>query len=722
MARPGAEGPTDRPDESETVKTPHARSLESRRRSSLVIPGDETHADKQIYSPEDFVEWIKDNAEFTFTLMIHRQEKWEQREQEIKEMEDAHKEEVYNLNERIMRLTQQIPRENEDGDSRMEAEYAQMRDELDQAQKEKESLLAVVKMMGGGAPTVKGNHQSPAQKSSDASSSSTGKRSRNAQDDGPDGQWGFRVARTSTPLGPDAPRVVGALATSPGVKRARLLQESDSRAVATTSSRTLQLPPQTSQLLEIYFAVTHSWFPVIAKHNILRASYLYANAPFSITTTSPGSGDHAALWAILSYTITQSRTNSRAGPAEPIALAKEYYTVSRNLIPTEKARYELGHIQALLLLTLVNMGLEDWTAAWLLSGQAVRMATAMGLGALSDSRRSDELRQGKAVFLGCFVIDSLLSFRLSRSPAMPPSDLATVGLLEEDGLEEWNSWADVLPPTGGPPVLSDGKGVKFKPWRAEMQRKLLLNDDHYPTTAHQLAYVSSRCEGKAYGHISPRMQDNSTTPYQTIKDVFDHLESVFYDPNQKQVARDEYLDLKMDAKQDFIDFLADFTRLAEESEQPMDLRKKDLYRKLPPLLQTQVMIHSGDESVSLEQFIHKCQIASRLIAQQVAARNATRNTNRNNNGGTAGRGEASRSTSTKKEITRLTDAEKATLMKERKCFICREQGHVSYNCPKKTNKNKRTAVASATVTGAKAKTKTKDEIEEAETDADSGNG
>lgn len=31
---------------------------------------------------------------------------------------------------------------------------------------------------------------------------------------------------------------------------------------------------------------------------------------------------------------------------------------------------------------------------------------------------------------------------------MSPSELATVGLLEEDGLEEWNSWVDVLPPTG----------------------------------------------------------------------------------------------------------------------------------------------------------------------------------------------------------------------------------------------------------------------------------
>lgn len=144
-----------------------------------------------------------------------------------------------------------------------------------------------------------------------------------------------------------------------------------------------------------------------------------------------------------------------------------------------------------------------------------------------------------------------------------------------------------------PPLLSDGKTVKFKAWKTEIKRKFKLNQDHYPTTAHQLVHVISRCEGKALSHISPRMQDDSATPYQTIDDVFDHLQTVFYDPNQKQAARDEYLDLQMDPKQDFIDFLADFTRLAEESEQPMELRKKDLYRKLPYLLQNQVIIYSG---------------------------------------------------------------------------------------------------------------------------------
>ena len=136
-----------------------------------------------------------------------------------------------------------------------------------------------------------------------------------------------------------------------------------------------------------------------------------------------------------------------------------------------------------------------------------------------------------------------------------------------------------------PPMLNDGKDVKFKAWKTEMRRKLLLNEDHYPTAAHQLAYVSSRCEGKALRHINPRMQDDAMAPYKTVQDVFDHLEGVFHDPNQKQVARDEYLTLKMDPKQDFTDFLAEFTYFAEESEQPEELRKRDLYRKLPLLLQ-----------------------------------------------------------------------------------------------------------------------------------------
>ncbi|KAL2797488.1 fungal-specific transcription factor domain-containing protein [Aspergillus keveii] len=291
--------------------------------------------------------------------------------------------------------------------------------------------------------------------SESSSPNGSGKRSRdeyNRLSSDPGNEWGFRIDRSSTPLSQDAPRVIEP--TTPLAKRPRLSMSADSQQppapTASSSAQPLQIPPQTSQLLDTYFATTHSWFPIVAKHNILRASYLYANAPsVSIARLSPGSGDHAALWAMLSYTISVSPSGSQDEPSRVISKAREYYAVARSLVPSETEHYELGHVQALLLLTLVNIGLEDWTAAWMLSGQAVRMVISMDICAVSDSRRSDEMRQAKAVYLGCFVVDSLLSFRLSRRPSMHPRDLMAVGLLEEDGLEEWNSWADVLPPTRG---------------------------------------------------------------------------------------------------------------------------------------------------------------------------------------------------------------------------------------------------------------------------------
>ena len=56
----------------------------------------------------------------------------------------------------------------------------------------------------------------------------------------------------------------------------------------------------------------------------------------------------------------------------------------------------------------------------------------------------------------------------------------------------------------------------------------------------------------------------------------------------------------MDPKQDFTDFLAEFTRLVEESDQPIDLRKQDLYQKIPTLMQNQVMMDVDDEAITMD--------------------------------------------------------------------------------------------------------------------------
>ncbi|KAJ5095888.1 hypothetical protein NUU61_005244 [Penicillium alfredii] len=59
-----------------------------------------------------------------------------------------------------------------------------------------------------------------------------------------------------------------------------------------------------------------------------------------------------------------------------------------------------------------------------------------------------------------------------------------------------------------PPTLIDGKNVRFKAWKTEIRKKLRLNYDYYPTEDHKMAYLKSRCEGKAPMHIDPRMQKN----------------------------------------------------------------------------------------------------------------------------------------------------------------------------------------------------------------------
>ena len=56
---------------------------------------------------------------------------------------------------------------------------------------------------------------------------------------------------------------------------------------------------------------------------------------------------------------------------------KEYSSITLKSILSELEKHELGHIQALLLLTLVDVGLEDWSTAWMVSGQAVRLVTGI---------------------------------------------------------------------------------------------------------------------------------------------------------------------------------------------------------------------------------------------------------------------------------------------------------------------------------------------------------
>ena len=54
-----------------------------------------------------------------------------------------------------------------------------------------------------------------------------------------------------------------------------------------------------------------------------------------------------------------------------------------------------------------------------------------------------------------------------------------------------------------PPILADRKDPTFKSWKLQIQGKLQVNADHFPTNEAQMAYVFSQTGGDAQGHLQP---------------------------------------------------------------------------------------------------------------------------------------------------------------------------------------------------------------------------
>jgi hypothetical protein len=90
------------------------------------------------------------------------------------------------------------------------------------------------------------------------------------------------------------------------------------------------------------------------------------------------------------------------------------------------------------------MGLGRYGRAWSLVGQAVRIAIDLQLDRQPNSSTSKSKSRSKHVFLGCFALDTLIATRLSRRPHLRSEDLDNIGLVDEDGLEEWDPWTDCL--------------------------------------------------------------------------------------------------------------------------------------------------------------------------------------------------------------------------------------------------------------------------------------
>lgn len=223
------------------------------------------------------------------------------------------------------------------------------------------------------------------------------------------------------------------------------------------------LPSFAPSLLDQYFTYTHCWFPILDRPYVLKKFYERTR---SRNPVQSGGGDLACLWAICAYSYQQTKhlvSQSQQSHSETVAGMR---AVARSLIPSESGPFAFGHVQALLLLALLDIGLGEWTSAWMLIGYAVRavleikaahdkvpsMTISSGIGSMFGSHVNDETSQStpvthgrwQTVFQGCFILDTMISYHLIRPPQLRADhlDLNPGRLVSEDGHEEWEPWID----------------------------------------------------------------------------------------------------------------------------------------------------------------------------------------------------------------------------------------------------------------------------------------
>lgn len=248
--------------------------------------------------------------------------------------------------------------------------------------------------------------------------------------------------------------------TASNVIDLRLRDDENIRPQASTpklsqaATHEFELPPNYWHLLDIYFNFTHCWFPILEKHDVLRAAYASPRKAFSAADLTSKSGEHAALWAALTYASAHQtaigKKISNTGSDSSSFTSEKLYTRARGLIPSEDSEFGWGHVQALLILGLYKLGYGSKNTAWLLVSHAVRFALALGMdesdvfGIGETQGQSFMPNRSHHIFLGCFVLETLISSLVGRAPYLTSEAISRSGLLREDGLEEWEPWANTI--------------------------------------------------------------------------------------------------------------------------------------------------------------------------------------------------------------------------------------------------------------------------------------
>lgn len=251
-----------------------------------------------------------------------------------------------------------------------------------------------------------------------------------------------------------------------------------------------------------------------------------------------------------------------------------------------------------------------------------------------------------------------------------------------------------------PPTFTDGMDPVFESWKIQIQAKLRANADHYPTEEDKMEYIFSRTLGAAQKHLLSKFEEDSPVRFTTVREMLQHLASIYVNPNKVRDAQYEFHRLRMQTTQTFSEFQTTFLHLAGEGQVPRSNYRLDLYDKLPPYLQ-KMLLPTLDDLESYEQLAARCltldtglkRIAETERQRRYRDENRTTKSAPVASAPTSGTAKAATALTAPKstlltnglasEVPRVGDTRHsmpvnhATVM----CYNCHQLGHFAASCP-----------------------------------------
>ena len=216
-------------------------------------------------------------------------------------------------------------------------------------------------------------------------------------------------------------------------------------------------------------------------------------------------------------------------------------------------------------------------------------------------------------------------------------------------------------------------------WLAKMKEKMTVDNNLMETLWRCMAYVMSRVSSTAFGHLEPRARENEPRLWKNLNKMLAYLEWVFRDSNRRQNAEYKFWVLHQEG-QDFNTFWAKLLQLSIKLDKNKATLISNLTHKL--LLDVCVQLINGDKSTNLMAYAKRCQRVYQGLKEITHAEALERSVEECVEEVVA---PVPRFRPTTIRTTRSScypvTSEKDQLMKEGRCFSCREVGHRTIDCP-----------------------------------------